>query len=109
MDPLRREVLAPRRPAGLLGPLFVLGSTLTLAMAMATMALAPHARHHGRYYRPAMQHHVTPHELGRLRAEPRGYGSELDARNCQRPVYHANADGTVDATFEVCADRPSRR
>lgn len=113
MEPLRREVMAPRHPVGLLGPLFVLGSTLALTMAMAAMALAPRPRHVQRYdVRPLHRHHLE-HRVPRapvqaIPVEVIGDRFE-DATRCGAPVYHARGDGTVDVTYEVCADRPARR
>jgi hypothetical protein len=96
MEPLRREVMAPRHPVGLLGPLFVLGSTLALTMAMAAMALAPHPRHHHRT-RPVMR---APASAPAVHPIP----LTDDQRRCGAPVYRARADGMVDATYEVCTD-----
>ena len=117
MDPLRREVMAPRRPVGLLGPLFVLGSTLSLALAMAAMTLTPRPHHrghgmhgHGHGYRAAAaaERAHRAHVQAQRQAAARPAAAEVDGR-CGAPVYHANADGSYDATFEVCTDAPPPR
>lgn len=99
MEPLRREVLAPTRidprgAIGWLGAVGVLGTTLALAMATATMALAPRSHRHrcGRaLHRAAVAPPVMP-----TPAPP------ID-RRCGAPVLRARGDGMVDVTYEVCA------
>lgn len=111
MEPLRREVMAPRSPVGWLGPLFVLGSTMALTMAMAAMALTPRSRHCHRS-RPAMKAVPPRVDLRAVEAQrrvlSRAPGLMQDRAECGAPVYRAMPNGMVDATFEVCA-RPSRR
>ena len=117
MDPLRREVMAPRRPVGLLGPLFVIGSTLSLALGMAALTMTPQHAHrshgmhsHGHAYRPdaAERAHRAHAMAQRAEVALRGRAAEVDGR-CGAPVYHANADGSYDATYEVCANAPPPR
>lgn len=95
MEPLRREVLPPRQPAGLLGPLFVLGSTLALAMAMAAMALAPRPRAHPP--RPRVIHFApTP----RIVPAP----APMVEPHCRAAIYRPDG-AAIEATFESCAPR----
>lgn len=93
MEPLRREVLPARQPAGLLGPLFVLGSTLALAMAMAAMALAPRPHH-----RPRVYHRPVYVPAPRIVVEP----PQTPDPACRSAVYR-HGGGAVDGTYESCA------
>ena len=78
-------------------PLLVLLATLFVTMAMAALTLVP---------RPPPQPRVTPiRPLERVEVQVETSTIAVPAAEqlrCRAPVHRANADGTVDYTFETC-------
>lgn len=96
---LSREVLAPQNPYSGLG--VVLVASLAMFLAMASSAFVIRARMAGQ----SCPSHRATYQSQLPAAEQWHAVERMSPRECGKPQYRTNPDGSVSVLFETCADR----
>ncbi|MEZ4402281.1 MAG: hypothetical protein R3B06_19810 [Kofleriaceae bacterium] len=105
MGEFRREVLPSRQGRGLLAPLLVLSSTLTVTLGMAIVSAVPHPPRQVRVAPQPVQP-VQPRVPAPLPTAPPRYAATPAPPagvDCAAPVLRPSAETVTEASFEACA------